>query len=99
MKYIFAALAIIIAASAQAQQNRSNSAAYWSGQGESLVLLREPCPRPDFPPSAKKATYVAHMQIIDGCYVMAGPDEVVVTMPNGQSRKMHRIQFKSWELN
>lgn len=98
MKYILAALAIIIATSAQAQQKRS-SVAYWAGNGESLVLLSEPCQRPDFPMSARKATYVAHMQMTDGCWVMTGPDEVVVTMPHGMSRKLYRLQFKVWEIN
>ena len=102
MKLAIAALAALVATSASAQLKYDDVAAHYSGQGETLVLLNAPCDMPDFPPSEfrrlKKATYVAYMQIMNGCYNVVSPDEVVVVMENGALRAMHRRQFAKWNI-
>lgn len=98
MKSILAAIAIIAATSAAAQQKEYNNVAYYSGPGESLVLLKDECQIPGMPAFAKRATYIAYMTIVEGCYVVTSQNTVTVAMQNGVVRDMHRRQFKQWDI-
>ncbi len=98
MKALLATVALLLATSATAQQKQYDNVAYYSANGESLVLMKAACDLPGFPAHARKATYVASMTFVSGCYVVKGPDQVVVTMPNGVSRSMHRREFQQWEI-
>ena len=98
MKTIFATIALLAAFAANAQQKEYSNVAYWSGNGQSLVLLKDACDIQGMPANAKKATYMAYMTMANGCYMVTGPETVLVSIPGHGSREMTRVQFRQWDI-
>lgn len=94
MKYLLAVAIALLATTAQAD----DTAAYYSNKGESLVLQKAACDIPGMPNGSRKAVFMAHMTIAPGCWVLAGPETVLVSIPGQGSVQINKWQFKQWEI-
>ena len=94
MKYLLAI--VLLAASAAVQAD--DTAAYYSRNGESLLLQKSACDLPGYPADAKKSLFVAYMRMEPGCYVVTSPNTVRVQLQSGAVRDMSREIFTKWDV-